>query len=253
MTVAQSTGAIYPDLANKTVLVTVEGSAAKNDLFDGIDLSWKRYKGGAQPAQLLDEAVKQWKPEHPEETIPLLTQIQQLARKIDDPDAQEKVREIDETIGRCAGLWLDFSAAVQDVVSNQPVKLKVSAIRRTGVPVTLMSLSVNGKKLEGSRNTVLQQNVPMSVEERQTIDAGSAYTQPYWLISPPEGDRYVLSDMKLTGLAENPPPLALTAAMQIGDAQVNLERPVVYRYIDRLRVLRRKAMRFDCHDILAWL
>jgi LmbE family N-acetylglucosaminyl deacetylase len=220
---------------DKTTLVTVEGPAAKQDLFDGVDLTWNRYKGGSNVNQLLKQASEKWNPERPYDLIPVLVEIRKLAAGVDDPAAQEKISEIDELIGKCAGLWLDFSASLQDIVSNRPVKLRVSAIRRTPVPVTLVSLAVNGKPFQGSHESVLAENTPVNIEEDQTIDAGSAFTQPYWLLDPPDNYHYVVRDVKLTGLPQNPPPLELSAVVRLGDAQVTLRRPVVYRYIDRLR------------------
>jgi LmbE family N-acetylglucosaminyl deacetylase len=220
---------------DKTTLVTVEGPAAKTDLFDGIDLTWNRYPGGAEVEKLLEEASTKWNAEQPYDLIPLLQRVRQLAEKVDDPDAQDKVKQIDEAIARCAGLWLDFTASAEDVVSNAPVKLRVSAIRRTPTPVTLVSLAVNGKAFAGSKQTELGENTPANFEEQETIDAGTQFTQPYWLLDPPDHDRYIVRDMKLTGLPENPSPLELTAVLQIGEARVTIERPVVYRYIDRLQ------------------
>ena len=231
---SQSDGTPRVRGADKTTLVTVEGSEAKTDIFDGIDLSWNRFKGGAEVEKLLDEAEQKWDPDRPDQLVPLLHRARDLAAKIDDPDAQAKVADIDEAIAKCAGLWLDFSARVQDIVSDRPATLRVTAIRRTAIPVTIESLSVNGHPFHGGQQVSLQENVPLTLEEQETIDAGSAYTQPYWLLAPPVHDRYVIRDIRLTGLPENPSPLELTVAMHVGDTEIKLERPVLYRYIDRL-------------------
>jgi LmbE family N-acetylglucosaminyl deacetylase len=231
---SQSDGTPRRRGVDKTVLVTVSGPEAKNDLFDGIDITWNRYKGGEAVQKLLDEAESKWNPDKPEQLIPLLHQARELISKIDDPGAQERTTEIDETIGKCAGLWLDFSASAQDIVSGRPATLRFSVIRRTALPVTLEALSVNGHEFQGSHRMELKENVPVTLEEHQTIDADGTYTQPYWLLKPPVHDRYVVGDVRLTGLPQNPPPLELTAALKIGDTQVKLERPVLYRYINRL-------------------
>ena len=231
---SQSDGTPRVRGTDKTTLVTVEGPMAKTGLFDGIDTSWNRYKGGAAVDRVLREAETKWDADRPWEIVPLVRQARDLATKIDEPDAQERIKDMDETIAKCAGLWLDFAANVQDVVSDHPATLRVTAIRRTSLPVTLQSLSVNGHEFRGARRTDLQENVPLSFEEQETIDAGNTYTQPYWLLDPPVHDRYVIRDIRLTGLPENPAPLTLTARMQIGDTQVTLERPILYRYMDRL-------------------
>jgi LmbE family N-acetylglucosaminyl deacetylase len=218
---------------NTTVLITLEGLVATKDLFDGIDSSWTRYKGGAPVASILEQAASEWRPERPWDQIPRLSQARTLARKIDDPSVQDKVQEIDETIAKCAGLWLDFTANVQEAISDRPITLRVSAIRRTEIPVTLLSLSLSGAEFKGFHETALVENTPVSFETQQMVDAGTRYTQPYWLLSPPEHNRYRVSDVHLTGLAENPAPIRLAATARIADALVTLERPVLYRYLDR--------------------
>jgi LmbE family N-acetylglucosaminyl deacetylase len=231
---SQSDGTARVRGVDKTTLVTVSGSPAKSDLFEGIDLTWSRYKGGAAVEQLLRDAIAKWNPERPYDLIPELARVREAAKSIDDPDAQAKVQDIDETIAKCAGLWLDFSASLQDVVSNQPVTLKVSAVRRTAVPVTIESLTVNGAAFKGSAEKALDENVPYQLEQQQTIDAGKDFTQPYWLRQPSSHNRYAVPDVTETGLPENPPPLTLVASIKLGGALITLERPIVYRYTDRL-------------------
>ncbi len=230
---SQSDGTPRVRGADKTTFVTVKGPLAQKDIFDGIDLTWNRYKGGAPVKQLLDEAESRWNPEHPSDLIPTFLRVKELASKIDDPDAQEKVRSLDELIANCAGLWLDFSVASEDV-TQLPAVLKVTAIRRTPMPVSLLSLELNGKQFKGNRPTVLDVNVPVTLEETEILDAGTTYTQPYWLLKPPQHDRYAVDDIRLTGLPENPPPLQLNAVVQIGRARINIQRAILHRYIDRL-------------------
>jgi LmbE family N-acetylglucosaminyl deacetylase len=231
---SQSDGTARVRGTDKTALVTVEGPAAKTDIFDGIDLTWNRYDGGAEVNSLLQSAIEKWNPERPYDLIPVLSKVRAAATRIDDPAAQARIHDIDETIARCAGLWLDFTASLQDVISNQPVTLKVSALRRTPTPVTIESLSVNNHPFRGSAEKALDENIPFNLEEQETINAGNTFTQPYWLIAPPVHDRYVVQDPMEIGMPENPAPLELTAILRVGEAQIKLQRPVLYRYNDRL-------------------
>jgi LmbE family N-acetylglucosaminyl deacetylase len=231
---SQSDGTARVRGVDKTTLVTVSGTPAKSDIFEGVDLTWNRYKGGAAVEQLIEDAIQKWNPERPYDLIPALARVREAAKSIDDPDAQAKVHDIDETIAKCAGLWLDFSASLQDVISNRPVTLKISAIRRTPVPVTIEALTVNGAAFKGSSEKSLDENVPYQLEEQQTIDGGKYFTQPYWLREPASQNRYNVPDVTETGLPENPAPLTLEASVKLGDAEIHLERPVVYRYTDRL-------------------
>src|SRR5208283_6250310 len=48
------------------------------------------------------------------------------------------------------------------------------------------------------------------------------------------GDLYQVADAQLIGLPENPPLLTLQADVEIGQAHIKVERPVLYRYMDRM-------------------
>jgi LmbE family N-acetylglucosaminyl deacetylase len=232
---SQSDGTPRVRGTDKTTLVTLKGSPAKNDLFDGIDISWRRYSGGAAVGKLLDQASAEWNPTRPADSIPLLEKARELAQRIDDPGAERKIADIDETIAKCAGLWLDFTANPQDVVSGRPATLRVTAIDRTSTPVKLLSLKINGEEMKkGEQDKSLVENVPTAFEETRNIKADPNFTQPYWLLKPPVHDRYAVDDLQLTGLPENPAPLELTAELQIGTAHIDVRRPVLYRYINRL-------------------
>ena len=233
---SQSDGTSRVRGEDNAILVTLEGAPATSDLFDGIDTSWSRFHGGSPVSKLLNDAAGQWNAAEPFKVIPLLSQAKELAAKIDDPGAQQRIADIDEAIGKCAGLWLDFTASEQDVISRKPVTLRVTAIQRTPVPVKVISLKVGGNELKRQQMQVaLSENKPFSVEEKRTIDAGQNYTQPYWLLNAPKHYRYSVDDPLLTGLPQNPPPLELTAGLEIGAATVSLKRPGIYRYMDRMQ------------------
>src|SRR6185369_10394910 len=48
------------------------GEPAKDDLFDGVDLTWHRVPGGDAIAPLLDAALAAWDPRKPSGVVPAL-------------------------------------------------------------------------------------------------------------------------------------------------------------------------------------
>ncbi|MES1258085.1 MAG: PIG-L family deacetylase, partial [Acidobacteriota bacterium] len=77
------------------------------DLFEGIDHSWNRLPGGAAVGAILDQAIREFDVEHPENTIPLLAKARPLIAAVQDPLAKIKLVELDELVAKCAGLWAD--------------------------------------------------------------------------------------------------------------------------------------------------
>jgi LmbE family N-acetylglucosaminyl deacetylase len=219
----------------KTTLVTLSGPPAKTDLFDGVNLTWSRYPGGEAVGKMLAEAASNWKADDPTVCIEWLIKAREAAAKLDSPEVAERIHQIDETIAKCAGLWLDFSTDREQVIGGSEFKLKVTAIQRTALPVVIESLKVNGEEISGTKMPVeLKLNEVKLIETPHTIAAGSMTTQPYWLQEPAVGDLYQVANARLIGLPENPPLLTLQADVRIGQAYIKIERPVLYRYMDRL-------------------
>src|SRR6185436_8706284 len=52
-----------------------KGEKAEKDIFDGINTSWSRVKGGAGIQPLMDKAIKEFDSEKPYASIPILLQI----------------------------------------------------------------------------------------------------------------------------------------------------------------------------------
>ncbi len=219
----------------KTTLVTLSGPPAKTDLFDGVDLTWSRYSGGEAVGKMLAEAAHKWKADDPTQCIEWLVKAREAAAKLDSPEVAERIRQIDETIAKCAGLWLDFSTDREQILAGNEFKLKVTAIQRTALPVVIESLRVNGQELPETKTPIaLKLNEVKVIETPHTIPTAGVTTQPYWLREPAAGDLYQVSDARLIGLPENPPLLTLQADVQIGQARIKVERPVLYRYMDRM-------------------
>ncbi len=219
----------------KTTLVTLSGPPAKTDLFDGVDLTWSRYRGGEAVGTMLAEAARNWKADDPTLCIEWLVKARAAAAKLDSPEVAERIHQIDETIAKCAGLWLDFSTDREQVLGGSEFKLKVTAIQRTALPVVIESLKVNGEELPGTKVPIdLKLNEVKVIEASHTIAADGVTTQPYWLQAPATGDLYQVVNARLIGQPENPPLLTLQADVRIGQAHVKVERPVLYRYMDRM-------------------
>ncbi len=218
----------------KTTLVTLKGPDAKTDLFDGIDLTWNRYEGGAPIGELLTQASHEFRSDNPTAPIPTLLKARELILQMKAPETQSRVPEIDEAIARCAGLWLDFSADRAQLIPGTSFKLKITAIARTAPAVQVNSLEADGAPIKAQYPFTLELNKIKTLEEERTLSASHIYSQPYWLRLPPDGYRYRVEDPTLVGLPQNPPLMMLKADLTIGPARIVVERPILYRYMDRM-------------------
>src|SRR5262249_51039263 len=100
----------------------VAGESAHKDIFDGVDLSWKR-AGSTQIGDAITKAIATFDPLNPDRTIPELLRARPALQRFGDKD---KIRQLDEAIALCGGLWLDASADRYDVIPGESVKVKLT-------------------------------------------------------------------------------------------------------------------------------
>jgi LmbE family N-acetylglucosaminyl deacetylase len=217
----------------------VAGEAADHDPFDGIDATWNRLPGGAPVGDLLAQASREFKPEHPEKTIPLLLKARPLITAIHDPLAEQKLRDLDNTIALCAGLWVEVTAEHPNVLPGAGVRVTVNALNRSQEVAALERVTWSGtavqKPADVNAETPLLYNKPVTKLVDWAIASDQPYTQPYWLERPRKGDVYIIPDQRLLGLPENPPLLSAQVTIKVDDQAITIERPVINRYIDRVR------------------
>jgi hypothetical protein len=65
------------------------------------------------------------------------------------------------------------------------------------------------------------------------VSGHQAPSQPYWLVEPKQGDTYTIPNQLDVGLAENPPLFQAHFHLRIESEDVEVVRPVAYRYIER--------------------
>jgi LmbE family N-acetylglucosaminyl deacetylase len=232
---SQATGAMRYPGASRTPFGLLEGAPSSTDILEGVDTTWNRLPGGAPIKIILDAATASFDVAHPEKTIPALAKARPLIAAIDDPLAKEKLVELDETIGKCAALWLEAQAHDPDAVPGAALAVTTTLMDRSSVPVSIVSA-----RMEGMWNVdlavkarPLPYNEPVEIEFKQPVPANQPYSQPYWLITPPSGDLYTVDDQRLIGLADTAPVATVRVKLSVAGVTIELATPVHHRYADR--------------------
>ena len=232
---SQGTGAMRQVNPGVTSFGLVVGEPSSKDIFDGIDTTWNRLPGGAAVGPILEGAIRNFEPAHPEKTIPALAKARPLIAAIADPLARIKLAELDETIARCAGFFVEAQAQQAQVSPGGQLSVTVTVLNRSTAEVSL-----DGGRVEGIWNEPLQvkpaklaHNESSHVQFEHTVPPGQAYSQPYWLVKPPAGDVYQVDDQRLVGLADTPPVLQVRLRLTVEGAPIEVVRAVQYRYAER--------------------
>jgi hypothetical protein len=151
--------------------------------------------------------------------------------------AERKLKELDETMVLCSGLALEARSDKAAVSPGAMLRVNFTAIQRLPNQVALTGIRLTGMEGAPTVNlapTVLANNQPSRYNASFAIPQNEPYTQPYWLERPKDGALYSVPDPRDIGLPENPPALNAHFRVQIAGTELELTRPVQYRYVDRV-------------------
>ncbi len=234
---SQGMGAAEPKGSTKNYLVTLAGDRATTDPFEGIDTSWTRVPGGAPIGAIVEKARDSYTGLHAETLLPLLAEARAKIVALKDPLAMQKLHDIDETIGEIAGLWVEASADKFQATPGTPLKISITALTRVPVSSTLTGVKlvgIDGIPQLSIAPTGLIYNQPSRYTLAVPVPQNEPYSQPYWLVLPKDGALYRVPDPRLIGNPENAPVLDARFTVKIGGSEIEISRPVQYRYVDHI-------------------
>jgi LmbE family N-acetylglucosaminyl deacetylase len=205
----------------------VAGEPAKNDLFDGVDLSWNRMAEGENIRKMIDRVNQNYSIEDPSKSVSGLTEILTQIEKLNPSSLKTiKEKEVKDIIAVSAGLWFESYAAEQGYALNDSVKIRSQAIVRSSVPVTWKSLS-------GLTQNKILENGTIASAENSAIS--NKISEPYWLAENHPVGFYKFNDQQLVGNPENQIPVQTTFTFTIAGKDITYDRPVVYKFTDQVR------------------
>jgi LmbE family N-acetylglucosaminyl deacetylase len=212
----------------------VAGAPAEKDLFEGIDLSWKRIDGEEKIGLLLKGAADSFDPLDPSAVVPTLAKAYALLDGAPDPFLVRKRRDIADAIRACLGIWVEAVATEPSAAPGASVKVATMILNRSSRPVTLESVSVTYAGAPGTGGA-LAPNEPLRREVSLTLPDDIDTTQPYWLRERPGKGLFTVTDPALIGLPENPPPLVARFTVRVDGVAIPFEAPVVFRRTDPVK------------------
>ena len=219
------------------------GARATADLFEGVELSWTRFAGGAKVGALLREAEAKLDPMKPEGILPLLLQAQTaMAAAGDDPVVATKRAELSEVIRSCAGLWIEATAARPTTVPGGRVRVVTSVLNRSSAAFTLERVEVLGGPAGSRPARALTRNIPSHDTLQVTVPSAAALTQPYWLAKPAGKGSFEVDEPRVIGDPESAPALTARVTLASGASRLTFEVPVVYRWVDPVMGERYRAL-----------
>lgn len=211
------------------------GDAAK-DIFEGVNTTWSRVKGGEKVQPLVEKAIREFDLEKPSQSIPLLIQIRNAIKQVEPGVWRDrKLRETDQLIKDCLGFFAEVSAGYYYGSPGEPVVLNYELINRSAFPVTLKRIVCEDVKLDTLLQWPLQHNVPVSFRVQKKIKPEKEYSDPYWLREPHSIGLFEVPDERLIGKPENDPALTMMVEILVEKELISVNVPVVYKWTDPVK------------------
>ena len=202
----------------------------KTNLFEGIDTTWNRIKGGNAIGIILENVQKNFDFKNPEASIAELVKAYDLIQKLEDNHWKTiKSEEIKKIIAACAGLYLEAVADVQEVALGSKTKVKQEVINRSSVKMNWISSIDNSKKIELPFNKVVNNNIEMEMENNDP------YTNPYYLNEKGTEGMYVVNDQRNIGKPDVISRISETFLIEINGVTIPFEKNIVYKYNDDVK------------------
>ncbi len=207
----------------------------KSNIFDGIDTSWNRVKGGKEIGAILTKVEHDYNFNNPSASIPQLVIAYKLIQKLEDEHWRTfKSEEIKNIIAACAGLYLEAVAITNNTTPNSEISLTIEAINRSNSKIVLEGLKINGKEYI-LKNMPLVNNQDVIIKDTLQISRNQEPTTPYWLMHKGSLGMYKVDNPKLIGLPETPVAAAVEFNLIIEGEHIAIAKPVVYKTNDPVK------------------
>ncbi len=217
-------------------LELIKGDMPKytSNIFEGIDTSWNKVKGGKTIGNMLKDIQDNYDFRNPSSSIPKLLEAYHLMNALEDQHWKAiKIVDLKNVIAACAGLYMEAAAETNQSTANEDVKLKIEAINRSAIPMTLRSLSINTQN--HNLNKPLTQNAGFTLNETLHIKADQQPTAPYWLMEKGSLGMYKVSDQRFIGQPETPNDINVTFNIEIGKTPITFTKTIIYKSNDPVK------------------
>ena len=99
-----------------------KGDRAAKDLFEGVNLTWNRVKGGDKIGKLIQKTIQQYNAQNPSATVPALLQLKTaIGQMPDNPYKESKLNDVQELVKACLGLFLETTATQSTATPQETI------------------------------------------------------------------------------------------------------------------------------------
>lgn len=213
-------------------LELLKGDLPSNtNLFEGIDTSWNRVKGGNEIGKILYEIEKNFNFGNPSVHIPNLIKAYDLIQKLEDAHWKEiKSKQIIKIIEACSGLFMEAVADTETTTKDSNFNINIEVINRSHSNAKLISVKALQLPLE-TKNAVLKNNEKTSFQLKNVIIGENAdYSNLFWLKEKQTEGMYRVSDKSTRILPEVSSNFPVVFTIEIEGKTIEFVKNICYKF-----------------------
>ena len=211
----------------------LKGDSVKNDMFEGIDLSWNRVDGGNEIHTLIQKTINEFDDENPSVSLDNLFLIYERISKLKDEYwKQVKLKEITELIRSCAGIWIEAISDNEFVSVGDTLKVKASIVNRSDLDFILNKIDLTFLDNQNQISDNLKRGEIKSYNYNLYVANKTLISQPYWLKENHSVGMFTINNQELIGLPEEKSELNCEFVVGYQNHSISLSVPVYYRITD---------------------
>jgi LmbE family N-acetylglucosaminyl deacetylase len=205
----------------------------KTNVFEGIDTTWNRVKGGTTIGQLLEKVQTQFDFKNPSASIPDLAKAYSMIQLLEDEHWKTiKSEELKKIIVGCSGLYLEAVAENQTATPNSTIKVKIEVINRSPIMMQLESITSLPEQKNTLENIALKNNISKNFTLEVQLPEKLEYTNPYWLNEKGTDGMYRVDNQMNIGIPDVIREVKVVFVILINGISIPFERNVIYKYND---------------------
>lgn len=217
-------------------LEPMKGAKATNNIFEGIDTTWSRVKGGDKVAALVTQAIAKFDAQDPAATVPVLFRIRSEIKKLGDSVWKDrKLRETEQLIADCLGVFVEVTAHHYQCAPGETVTASAEVVNRSSAALGLRGMRAKALAWDSTFTYPLDRNKPAVMNVSRSLPDDASFSGPYWLKLPHEEGLYTVDDQAMIGRPESPPAILFSFELNVNGETLILERPLIYKWVDPVK------------------
>ncbi len=221
----------------------IKGDTANlKDIFERMDFSWKRVKGGGEIGKLCEDAIRNYEISNPSKISPILSKIHDnsIFNNLSKEYYSYNKVLVRKIILAVHGVVVDINCNEIQITPQAKNKYIFNLVNRSNSQIEITRVGFPLKKKESNReydtliNTLINPNKTLSFNSYSgdKMVAWKYIGQPYWLESMPNGIFHINYQYKI-GLAEDKSFFNdAGVTFKINNSSFQVLFPIQYRWVD---------------------